>query len=447
MTDATPTVSRPRPPMRLQRKLIQLAILILASMVPSLLILQLIDERGDRQGQVEVQIAKAWGPSQRIQGPVLLVPVSRSDRQPGYLAIAPRTVAANGTLAPSERRRGQFGAIVYEADLTITGVFDIPSGDLARKASETGGDALLWDEAILVMSLSKASGLRPEDGVAIAGGKTAWRSCADAALPLLTCGREALIVARVDRSNLREGERLPFTATLRVRGTEALSLTTAAAQTQVTLTSPWPDPSFLGDALPSRTEIGSKGFTATWQIDDAASAPVSVTSRGATGSVFGNGAEVGVGLIEAVSLYRMITRVAKYGLLPVCLAFALYLGFEILGRIRIHLVQYLLVAASMVAFSLMLLSLSEWIGYGPAFLLSAGLVVGQSSLYTAAVSRNGRVTITFALLMSGLFGMLFVMLGLETYALLLGTAAVFLVVSAAMAVSLRLDLTGEPDAV
>ena len=121
---------------------------------------------------------------------------------------------------------------------------------------------------------------------------------------------------------------------------------------------------------------------------------------------------------------------------------SLLLAFEATTRLRIHLVQYALVGIALTLFPLMLLSFSEWLGYTAAFGLSAGLVVAQTSLYTAAVSREATVTAVFAGLMSGLFGFLFVLLGLEVYALLVGTVAVFLVLSFAMVLSLRLDLTG-----
>ena len=99
------------------------------------------------------------------------------------------------------------------------------------------------------------------------------------------------------------------------------------------------------------------------------------------------GATIAVDLIEATPIYRMITRVAKYGLLFVVLSFATYFFFEVLSRLRIHVVQYGLLGLSLSLFSLLLLSLAEPIGYTNGYLVSAGLVLAQSTLYTAAVAR------------------------------------------------------------
>ena len=100
------------------------------------------------------------------------------------------------------------------------------------------------------------------------------------------------------------------------------------------------------------------------------------------------GATIAVDLIEATPIYRMITRVAKYGLLFVVLSFATYFFFEVLSRLQIHIVQYGLLGLSLSLFSLLLLSLAEPIGYTNGYLVSAGLVLTQSTLYTAAVARR-----------------------------------------------------------
>ncbi len=84
----------------------------------------------------------------------------------------------------------------------------------------------------------------------------------------------------------------------------------------------------------------------------------------------------------------MITRVSKYGLLFVILSFATYFFFEVLARLRIHIVQYALLGVSLSLFGLLLLSLAEPVGYTNGYLIGAGLVLTQSTLYTAAVARR-----------------------------------------------------------
>ena len=56
----------------------------------------------------------------------------------------------------------------------------------------------------------------------------------------------------------------------------------------------------------------------------------------------------------------------------------------------------------------------------------------QSTLYTAAVARRFMPAFVFALILASLFGFIYVLLGLETYSLLIGALALFVVVSALM---------------
>jgi inner membrane protein len=150
-------------------------------------------------------------------------------------------------------------------------------------------------------------------------------------------------------------------------------------------------------------------------------------------------------LIEATPTYRMINRVAKYGLLFVVLAFATYFFFEVLSRLRIHIVQYGLLGLSLSLFSLLLLSLAEPIGYTTGYLVAAGLVLTQSTLYTAAVARRFLPAFVFALILASLFGFIYVLLGLETYSLLIGALALFVVVSALMVLTQMVKWPGRAE--
>jgi inner membrane protein len=124
--------------------------------------------------------------------------------------------------------------------------------------------------------------------------------------------------------------------------------------------------------------------------------------------------------------------VAKYALLFVALSFAIYFCFELLSGVQIHVVQYGLLALSLSLFSLLLLSLSEPIGYAAGYLVSAGLVLIQSSLYTAAITRRAAPALVFAAMQAGLFGFIYVLVDLETYSLLFGALSLFVVVSILM---------------
>lgn len=408
-------------------------------------ILVLVGERQDRQQEVEAEIARAWGPRQRIQGPVLVLPFTDDAGQPRYALAAAQSVSFDTTLDTAERRRGPFATTVYDARVKLSGRFEVPEEGQLIGFLGAAGARIQWDRALIGLAVERLGSVDSGDGITIDGRKIAWGTCSNFGLRGAACPGERWVLAPLKTGGRPEGA-VSYTGEVRLRGTGEIAFVPSAPQAELTLTSAWPNPSFFGDVLPATYAITKTGFTANWRIDEIGAPRVVLgTVPGmipeATARLAGSGT-LGVALVEGMPVYRMITRVAKYGLLPVVLAFALLLAFEATTRLRIHLVQYALVGIAMTLFPLMLLSFSEWLGYTAAFGLSAGLVVAQTSLYTAAVSREATVTAVFAGLMSGLFGFLFVLLGLEVYALLVGTVAVFLVLSLAMVLSLRLDLTG-----
>ena len=70
-----------------------------------------------------------------------------------------------------------------------------------------------------------------------------------------------------------------------------------------------------------------------------------------------------VSLLEPVDPYKLATRAVKYDVLFVLLTFAGFFGFEIMQRLPIHPLQYLLVGLGLAIFFLLLVSFSEHIAF------------------------------------------------------------------------------------
>ena len=121
------------------------------------------------------------------------------------------------------------------------------------------------------------------------------------------------------------------------------------------------------------------------------------------------------------------------------LSFLTYFLFEALSGQRIHLVQYGLLGLSISLFALILVSVAEPLGFAPAYAISAAAVLAQASLYTWSVTGRPRLAAVFAGVLALLFSFLYVVLSLEAYSLLAGTAALFAILSVIMAVTRRVD--------
>ncbi len=147
-------------------------------------------------------------------------------------------------------------------------------------------------------------------------------------------------------------------------------------------------------------------------------------------------------LVDPVDQYRMAERSTKYAALFLLLTFALIWLIEVVAGLRVHPIQYLLLGTAMCLFFLLELSLSEHLGFGPAYLLAANLVVGQIGAYGWVTLRRASRALAVAAGVAALYGYLFVVLTNEDYALLIGALGLFAMLAAIMFFTRRVDWHG-----
>lgn len=425
------------------QKLGLIALIVFAAIIPNLLISALIAERETRQGGVEQEFTRVWGPAQQIYSPILVVPFrSGAMMVRQFVRLAPTSLSVAANLQPQERKRGWFHATVYDARIELQGTFLVPDEsrlrDLATSITSVAGDRngqFLWNESFVAFGTAgNLAGFRSDDRIAISGTDTPWQPCLDILHDQRACSGASLILAKAPADTLQPGSTVPFKLSASLRGTTSFNVLSGSKDLDATIRSSWPTPSFRGDILPVTSTVTAEGFDAHWQTMGF-NAPRPTLSPVIVDPAIWKGADIGVDLIEAMPVYRMVSRVAKYSMLFVVLSFATYVAFELLSRLRIHVVQYGMLALSLSLFSLLLLSLSEPIGYTAGYWASAGLVLIQSTLYTAAVARRAVPALVFGGMLASIFAFLYVLLGLETYSLMIGAVALFIVVSALMVVT------------
>ncbi|MBR0680184.1 cell envelope integrity protein CreD [Roseomonas eburnea] len=408
-------------------KLGLIAALVVALLIPQYFVAGLIAEREARQREVRAEIGRSWGASQTVLGPVLVVPLrapAGGASEPGAIAMPATELTMAATLVPERRRRGLFEAVVYTARIDIAGRIGDVAPSLPTDAEPD------WRAAYL---MTGATDLRP---------------ATDA--PTLAFAGRALAVVREGstRCGVVEALRWPlgldgppepgtgFAGTMELRGTEALSLLPVARRARLSIEGAWETPSYFGASLPHRASSEGEAFRAEW-VGGVADRALRLPDDGC-GPVLERSAGMGVALLEAVPTYRMVTRTAKYAALFVLLAVMTYWLFELVSRVRIHLVQYGLLGLSMVLFPMLLLAISEAAGFGIAYVVSAAMVMGQASFYTAAVTGRARLAIVFAGVLAILFGFLYVVLRMESMALLAGALGLFALLSAVMMATRRI---------
>ena len=447
--------------MRLGLKIAMVIVLVLAILIPLAMIRGTLAERSQYRQQAVDEVTRSYAGEQGLAGPVLVVPyreqVQVEERDANGVprkelrevdrewVFFPKTLRAYGRVQPSIRKRGLHQVRVYEWQGSLDAGFDVrlPDADPARP--RTLGTPWLNIGIADVRGLVGAPTLRVA-GIAtpiLQGQKGRGGGGVHAALPaaLVAGGRIAF----------------PVQFACALRGTEALAIMPLADANRIVLDSPWPHPQFNGDFLPRTHRVDATGFHAEWDVSSLASnAQAQYREGGAAamgkprplpgrdGVVAAVAApagidQVGLSLVEPVNLYSKVDRASKYGLLFVLLTFVAFFMFETIKQLPIHPIQYALVGLALAIFFLLLLSLSEHIAFGLAYLAAALACLGLIGYYVGHVLRSRVRGLGFAAMLGLLYAALYGLLMCEDNALVLGAGLLFVVLAAIMVATRKVD--------
>ena len=143
--------------------------------------------------------------------------------------------------------------------------------------------------------------------------------------------------------------------------------------------------------------------------------------------------------LQAPALIRASTAPLKYALMFLGLVFLTFFLFEATMGARAHPAQYILLGLTQVIFYLLVLALSEHIGFGAAFAITAAATVTLSGYYAATVFHSVvRGLIAFAAF-SGAYGLIYLLMKSEDYALLIGSVTAFGAIALTMYITRNLD--------
>lgn len=425
---------------------LMLAVLIAGLLaIPLFATYLLIFDRESQSQTAEQSIVAGWGGAQHVAAPLLVIPystaatvtatengvaVTRTSTAWHELSIAPDAADLATALAPERRHRSIYDAVVYQAKLSGRARYALPA-DLARLGITR--DALALDRAELRFAVSDARGLvGASPAIRTDGGKLALQPGfgGDSETPGFHAWLDASALA---------SRPIAVDFAYRVRGSQSLALIPRGGDTRWYLTSPWPSPGFAGAFLPIAHKVSADGFAATWRIGNLAlGSALATTTAPKT-----DPAQVAeVDLVTTVDLYSEINRSVKYGFLFIGFTFLMFWLFDVVGGVAVATVEYLLAGAGLVLFFVMLLAFAEVIGFGLAYLVAAGAIVGLLAAYSAAVLASRKRAGIIAVLLAALYAVLYVLLGLEAYSLLIGSLLLFAGLAATMWLTRRIDWQG-----
>jgi inner membrane protein len=425
-------------------KLFIIVILSVVLMVPLVIVWGLVVERAQRRDTVADEIGAVWGREQSAGAIALTVPfetlstaANATTRVPRRAIVLPETLTIEAQLAPEVRYRSIFAVNLYRATLRVSGTFRMP--DIARLGATP--DVVFWPQAVLDVGIRDLRGV--VSASAVSWGATSVGLEPSAEDGPFGPGLRALAPAPPIGT-------IPFSFEIVLAGTEALMFLPSGANTNVTLASTWPSPGFSGGLLPLTRDVRTDGFTAEWRSNYLSrpfpQAWLDGTMERSALSTKTTDASFGVTLVTTVDHYQQVERAAKYGGLFIVLTFGVFFVWEVVERLRVHPVQYLLVGLALIVFYLLLLSLSEQITFGLAYTIAAAATVLLVGSYAATMLGAGRRGLAVGVWVSVLYGVLFVLLRLEDLALLVGAVVVFLSLAAVMYATRRVDWYGAREA-
>ena len=427
-----------------------IAVLVLLLLIPLFLVRSILTERLARRNEAVQEITSTWGSAQSVFGPVLILPYQYREKvlkdqlvngrlervEVGEVMQArafflPTTLKAEGSLVPSRLHRGIYEAVVYDGIIRISGSFKRPSFEEWKIEPQQ----VLWDEAELAISVTDLRGAK--QSLAIKLGDNLFPLQPGARMEGFAGG----VFARIHGMGMAlQSEDLPFEMTLSMNGSHSLRLAPVGVNNDVSLSSAWPDPGFQGAFLPAERKVGPDGFQAHWQVSHyGRSYPQQWTDKSPVARDAVLSSMFGVALVSVVDSYRYVERSIKYGILLIALLFTAFFLFEILAGVRIHPFQYTLIGIALCLFYLVLLALSEVLSFSAAYWIGAAAATLMISLYSAKVLHGGRRAGLIAVGLPALYAFLFVILRLQDYSLLIGTAGLFLLLALVMYATRNID--------
>ncbi|HED8821213.1 TPA: cell envelope integrity protein CreD [Klebsiella pneumoniae] len=404
--------------------------------LPLMMVRELINERADYRSEVVDAIEQSTSGSQKLAGPLIAIPITETltrmenQKEVNYQRSwvyywLPESLAVTGKQTVESRRVGIYSGQVWHNALQIKASFDPLRLAALRKTN------IVLGQPRLVVSVGDARGIGAIHAPEVNGNVLSVE-------PGLGISGDGAGIHMPMPALAEDNKPLEIAFSLDLNGTGEFSLVPLGRNSELQLTSNWPHPGFLGSFLPTQREVSAAGYRAHWQSSWFAND---------MGSYFKDDMEIPWSRLPAFSAdvmsladqYQLTDRATKYAILLIGLTFMAFFVFESLTRRPLHPMQYLLVGLSLVLFYLVLLALSEHIGFTAAWLAASLSGAVMNGIFLQAVLRGWRNSLLFVAALLLLDGVMWFLLHSEDSALLLGTGVLALALSVLMFLTRRVD--------
>lgn len=397
------------------------AVLTLILLIPLELVKGIISEREDRSASAINEVSYKWGDAQTFAGPMLVIPAHTpgSSHQNGNLQVLPLELNYDVNVSTETKKRGIYEVPVYRSTIDFTGTIAVEDieNQLPKQYEYD------YANARVILHISDVKGLASNAQLNI-DNKTYKLSSvrSTSAIPGIN------LSSPISLDSLTKPIR--FSGSIELNGTSRLHLLPLGSTTQATIHSDWPHPHFEGAFVTSEEpQISSEGSTGKWRV---------LEINREYPQVFMNtdyslmSSDFGVEFMQPVDHYAMSFRAAKYGILIISLTFVVFLLIQLVIKLRVHSVQYIMVGIGLVVFYLLLVSFAEQIGFTLAYIIAALMTTALISWYAKGIYKKRGPVTALAGTLAVTYGFIFVVMQLEDLALIAGSIILFVALAVLM---------------
>ncbi|MDO6438759.1 cell envelope integrity protein CreD [Cyclobacterium sp. 1_MG-2023] len=420
-------------------KVTTITIIGLLLLIPTFMIENLISEREWTQDEAIREVSAKWGEEQTISGPFISIPYHRYVKQfspkdsiekivqiKEHLHILPTKLNISGNINPEKRHRGIYEIVVYNSKLDISGTFN----QFDLKALDIQTKDILFDQAEFVLGINDLRGIEEQVNLNWNKEKVSFNP----GVPTNDIAGSGINASLAIDPNV--DKIYDFDLSLDIKGSQKLYFTPVGKITDIDLSSEWPNPSFNGAFLPDHREVNDKGFNANWNILHLNRNYPQIWA-GSRHSI--DPSSFGIDLLLPVDNYQKTYRSIRYAILFIGFTFLVFFFIEVLNKIFIHPIQYILVGVSLIVFYTLLLSISEHLKFNLAFIVSAIATLSLIAGYVRAILKSGKLTMLITGILTVLYSFIFVIIQLQDYALLIGSIGLFIILGLVMYFSRKID--------
>lgn len=410
-------------------KMIMVGLLTLILLIPLSFVQNLIVERSQRQKEVVQETTQKWGESVYFYGPILKIPYKDpiTLRTENAFFFPEELNNTTTTTIPKALQRSIYKSNVFTTKMNFSGNYILPNFGIKNIPEEN----IYWNRAQIVIKTTNLKSIKDEVKIKLGNSNFTFEPIHN---NQQNDSIESLETGTIDFNSFKNG--INFDLKITYNGSKQIKIIPIGKTTNSAMTSNWNSPKFDGSFIPNSKEITNKGFTANWKILHF--------NRPFSQQYFENLPNLkkygfSVDFITPVDEYQQNERASKYGFLVIGLTFLIFFLIQSISKISIHIFQYSMIGLALIMFYTLLISITEHSSFSFAYTIAGSAVVILISLYSISILKDKKFPAFIAISLTVLYTFIYVIIQLEDYALLVGSIGLFLILSAVMYFSRKID--------